>query len=89
MVDQGLAAPFLVAAAVLAYGLGVASLFLLQSAARRRTRRARAAARLRTITRWVDAGRLAPFHKTPGLRGMYLFTADEVERFAAEQEQSA
>lgn len=51
MVDQGLAAPFIVAAAVLAYGLGVASLLLLQSAARRRTARARAATRLRHPSR--------------------------------------
>jgi hypothetical protein len=28
---------------------------------------------------------LAPMVKTPGLRGMYLFTRDEVDRFAHER----
>jgi excisionase family DNA binding protein len=38
-----------------------------------------------TVTRWVADGRLTPMVKTPGLRGMYLFTADEVDRFAHER----
>jgi len=38
-----------------------------------------------TVTRWVADGHLQPFHKTPGLRGQFLFTADEVERFAKDR----
>ena len=42
-----------------------------------------------TVTRWVADGHLTPFVKTPGLRGMYLFDADEVARFAQERENIA
>jgi excisionase family DNA binding protein len=38
-----------------------------------------------TVTRWVTDGHLTPMAKTPGLRGAYLFTADEVDRFAHER----
>ena len=38
-----------------------------------------------TVTRWVADGHLTPALKTPGLRGMYLFTADEVDRFARDR----
>ncbi len=38
-----------------------------------------------TVTRWVADGHLTPTLKTPGLRGMYLFTRDEVDRFARER----
>lgn len=39
-----------------------------------------------TVTRWVADGHLQPFHKTPGLRGQYLFATDEVDRFAKDRE---
>ena len=35
-----------------------------------------------TLTRWVKAGKIVPAMKLPGLRGAYVFTADEVERVA-------
>lgn len=35
-----------------------------------------------TVVRWVNAGRLEPFTKTPGLRGALLFDRAEVDRFA-------
>jgi excisionase family DNA binding protein len=34
------------------------------------------------VSRWVHAGHLVPMTKIPGKRGAYLFTADEVDRFA-------
>jgi excisionase family DNA binding protein len=37
-----------------------------------------------TLTRWVSSGRIEPAHKSPGLRGAYVFTAEEVERVRAE-----
>lgn len=37
-----------------------------------------------TLTRWVQAGRIEPAHKFPGLRGAYLFTRAEVARVKAE-----
>lgn len=36
-----------------------------------------------TLTRWVASGRIQPAQKLPGLRGAYLFNADEVERVKA------
>jgi len=39
---------------------------------------------VRTIHRWVEAGRITPVYKLPGLRGPYLFTAAEVERVQQE-----
>lgn len=48
-----------------------------------------AAARLgidrRTLTRWVEAGRIAAATKLPGLRGAYLFDAAEIDRVASER----
>jgi excisionase family DNA binding protein len=38
-----------------------------------------------TVTRWVADGHLTPFTKTPGIRGAYLFTREEVDRFAHER----
>jgi predicted site-specific integrase-resolvase len=38
------------------------------------------------VSRWVHAGHLEPMAKIPGKRGAYLFTADEVDRFARERE---
>jgi predicted site-specific integrase-resolvase len=38
-----------------------------------------------TVTRWVTDGHLTPMQKTPGLRGMYLFTREEVTRYEAER----
>lgn len=32
-----------------------------------------------TLTRWVQAGRITPAQKLPGLRGAYLFTADALD----------
>lgn len=37
-----------------------------------------------TLTRWVQAGRIKPATKLPGLRGPYLFTRSEVARVKAE-----
>lgn len=37
-----------------------------------------------TIARMVRDGRIKPATKLPGLRGAYLFTADEVARVKAE-----
>lgn len=34
-----------------------------------------------TVTRWVAENRIEPVYKGTGLRGFYLFTRDEVERF--------
>lgn len=38
-----------------------------------------------TVTRLVQAGKLAPAQKLPGLRGAYLFNRSDVERLAAER----
>jgi predicted site-specific integrase-resolvase len=35
-----------------------------------------------TITRWVAAGKLTPVHKSPGLRGAYLFRREDIEALA-------
>jgi predicted site-specific integrase-resolvase len=40
---------------------------------------------VRTVHRLVRKGRITPLAKTPGLRGAYLFTVDEIERVAAER----
>ena len=37
---------------------------------------------VRTIHRWVDAGRLKPAAKTPGIRGALLFNPRDVDRLA-------
>ena len=42
-----------------------------------------------TVARWANAGRLEPMHRTPGLRGQFLFTREEVERYAAEMDGAA
>lgn len=34
-----------------------------------------------TISRFVAAGKLTPAKKLPGIRGAYLFAADEIDRF--------
>lgn len=34
-----------------------------------------------SISRWVAAGRLTPALKLPGLRGAYLFSVEEIDRF--------
>jgi predicted site-specific integrase-resolvase len=39
---------------------------------------------VRTIHRWVDAGRLKPALKTPGLRGALMFRTSDVELLARE-----
>ena len=39
---------------------------------------------VRTVHRWVDAGRLTPAAKGPGLRGPLLFDPAAVERLASE-----
>lgn len=44
---------------------------------------------VRTVHRLVRAGRMTPAAKTPGLRGAYLFTVDEIERVAAERSVAA
>jgi len=38
-----------------------------------------------TVTRLVQAGKLTPATKLPGLRGAYLFLRADVERLAAER----
>lgn len=35
-----------------------------------------------TVTRWIQAGRLTPITKLPGLRGAYLLNTDEVHALA-------
>lgn len=35
-----------------------------------------------TISRWVNAGKLTPARKMPGLRGVYLFRRQDVEALA-------
>lgn len=40
---------------------------------------------VRTVHRLVSAGRLTPAAKTPGIRGAYLFTPDEVDRVERER----
>lgn len=37
-----------------------------------------------TLSRWVASGRIAPATKLPGIRGAFLFTADEIERLKTE-----
>lgn len=37
----------------------------------------------RTIARWVRLGKLAPVAKAPGIRGAYLFRAEDVNEQAA------
>ena len=37
-----------------------------------------------TLSRWVASERIRPATKLPGIRGAFLFTADEVERARAE-----
>jgi DNA-binding transcriptional MerR regulator len=39
---------------------------------------------VRTVHRWVDAGRLVPAVKTPGIRGALLFRPRDVEKLAHE-----
>jgi len=39
---------------------------------------------VRTVHRWVDAGRLTPVAKTPGIRGALLFNARDVDKLAEE-----
>lgn len=39
---------------------------------------------VRTVHRWVEAGRLTPAVKTPGLRGALLFRPRDVDKLAAE-----
>jgi excisionase family DNA binding protein len=39
----------------------------------------RAEVHVRTIHRWVETGRLEPFHKLPGETGSYLFLAASVD----------
>lgn len=39
---------------------------------------------VRTVARWVNAGRIAVEVQGPGLRGARLFSPIEVARFAAE-----
>ena len=36
-----------------------------------------------TLTRWVQAGRITPARKLPGLTGAYLFDPAEVQRVKA------
>ena len=43
---------------------------------------------VRTVHRWVDAGRLTPAMKLDGLRGPYLFERAEVERLQASEQAS-
>lgn len=38
-----------------------------------------------TVTRLVQAGKLSPAQKLPGLRGAYLFDKADVERLAAKR----
>lgn len=42
-----------------------------------------------TLTRWVASGRIKPAHKTPGLRGAYVFDETEVERVRTENQPTA
>lgn len=42
-----------------------------------------------TLTRWVEAGKVTPMHKMPGVTGAWLFTRAEIERVAAEQLKAA
>ena len=42
-----------------------------------------------TVARWVRNGRLAPAIKTPGIRGAYLFTSEDVDALAADLKKSA
>ncbi|HEY7487578.1 MAG TPA: helix-turn-helix domain-containing protein [Streptosporangiaceae bacterium] len=44
---------------------------------------------VRTVHRLVDAGRLTPVIKTPGLRGAYMFDPDAVEKLIAETKADA
>lgn len=39
---------------------------------------------VRTVARWVNAGRLTPAIEAPGLRGARFFHPDDVEALAAE-----
>lgn len=43
----------------------------------------------RTIHRAVRAGKLLPLFQVPGKTGAFIFTAGEVERFAAQMEKAA
>jgi predicted site-specific integrase-resolvase len=38
-----------------------------------------------TLSRWIDAGRITPIRKLPGLAGGYIFHRAEVRRAAAEK----
>ena len=40
---------------------------------------------IRTVSRWIRAGRLRPSLKIPGRTGAYLFTPEHVAEFLAEQ----
>lgn len=40
---------------------------------------------VRTVHRWVDAGRLRPMHQLPGETGAYLFDPAEIERLLVDQ----
>lgn len=39
---------------------------------------------VRTIARWVNAGRLTPVVQAPGLRGARLFRPEDVDALAAD-----
>lgn len=43
----------------------------------------------RYVARLVDAGRLTPLTKLPGLRGAYLFRAVDVEAIDARRQQAS
>lgn len=39
----------------------------------------------RSVTRWVETGRLQPIDQLPGRRGAYLFDRAQIEALAAER----
>lgn len=39
-----------------------------------------------TLTRWVQRGKLEPLHKTPGIRGAYVFSERDVERIKKQRQ---
>lgn len=41
-----------------------------------------------TLSRWVNAGRIEPAQKLPGIRGAYLFTEQSVDTLRADLRQS-
>ncbi len=44
---------------------------------------------VKTVSRWVQAGELAPLTKLPGIRGAFLFDPKAVERFRAKRDRGA